>query len=338
MIVRNNIPATKFNSFGITQNISNFIEIVDIEDYRHLPFGKGIQFSVLGGGSNVLFTEDIKEAVLLISNKGIEIKLDREKYVLIEFSAGELWHDAVLWSVENNYGGIENLSLIPGKCGAAPIQNIGAYGVELKDVLQAVDAINKRTGLSHTFHYSELDLGYRNSIFKNEWKDKYIITSITLRLTKLGHHVINSSYGSIKKELEKSGISEPTISDINKVVTHIRQTKLPSPSEIGNAGSFFKNPIIPINKFNLLKQKFTDIPSYATDDPNYIKVPAGWLIDRAGWKGKVIGNTGTYNNQALVLVNHGGATGKEIYNLSSDIINDIDNKYGIILEREVNVW
>jgi UDP-N-acetylmuramate dehydrogenase len=255
---------------------------------------------------------------------------------LVKFSAGENWHDAVMWAVENNYGGIENLSLIPGKCGAAPMQNIGAYGIEIKDVLLAVYAFDTEKKQEFIFHNHECGFGYRTSNFKTIWKDKFIITEIVLKLTKPGYHIIDKSYGAIQSELDARGIGSPSIKDLSDVVIHIRQSKLPDPQELGNAGSFFKNPVISTSKFEALKSSFPEMPHYPAQDK--IKLPAGWLIDQCGWKGITEGQVGTYKHQALVLVNHGQASGEDVLNFSKKINASVEEKFGVELEMEVNVW
>ncbi len=338
MNITNNISSVPYNTFGLEVNISTLIELNSKEDFSSLhTVLQGKEYHILGGGSNVLLLNDVTAPVLHINTKGLEVIKESDDYVLVKMQAGESWHEAVLWAVAHNYGGIENLSLIPGKCGAAPMQNIGAYGVEVKDVLHAVTAYKLEDGYEYTFHNEECEFGYRTSNFKTIWKDKFIITSIILRLSKEGHHTLNTSYGAIEKELADRGIVQPTISDLSEVVIAIRQSKLPYPEEVGNAGSFFKNPIISMSLYEELVSEYPHMPSYPIDAAS-VKVPAGWLIDQCGWKGKVIGQTGTYKNQALVLVNHGGASGKEIYALSEDIKISVRQKFKIDLEREVNVW
>jgi len=243
-------------------------------------------------------------------------------------------HDFVLFAIKNNLGGIENMSLIPGSVGAAPMQNIGAYGAEIKDVFISLEAYEIATGKLKTFSHAECDFGYRESVFKRALKGKFIITSMTLKLTK--QTVLNTSYGAIETRLNEMGISQPSIKDVSDAVIYIRQTKLPDPKEIGNSGSFFKNPVIGKEQFKKLKSRFPDVANYPVDE-DHVKIAAGWLIDRAGWKGKTIGNYGVHKNQALVLVNYGGAKGQDIYQLSEDIMTSIKEIYGIELEREVNI-
>jgi UDP-N-acetylmuramate dehydrogenase len=336
VIITNNVSAQSLTTFGIDVVLDTLIQINNEEDFYYLDQWKDSEIKILGGGSNVLLTQDIHIPVFNINNKGYHILKDSDDYVLVNIAAGETWHDAVLWAVDNGYGGIENLSLIPGKCGAAPIQNIGAYGIEIKDVLHTVKAYDREHGVIKFFHNQECDFGYRTSNFKTKWKDKYVITDIILQLTKPNHHKINTSYGAISSELGNRGIVNPTIKDVSDVVTHIRESKLPDPKVVGNAGSFFKNPIISNEDFFKLQSSYPDMPNYPAGDD--IKLAAGWLIDQCGWRGRVIGNTGTYKNQALVIVNHGGATGLEISAVAQAIQQDVLDKFGVRIEPEVNVW
>lgn len=336
MVILNNISAASYTTFGTDVNIDTLISIEDSEDYYYLEDLATANYKVIGGGSNILCTQDISDPLLIINTVGKEIVKEGEDYLLVKFAAGESWHDAVMWAVENNYGGIENLSLIPGKCGAAPIQNIGAYGVEIKNVLHTVKAYDRKSGVIKSFHNQECHFGYRSSNFKTTWKDQYIITDIILRLTRPNHHIKNTSYGAITKELEKQNITQPTIQDVSDAVIRIRQSKLPDPAKIGNAGSFFKNPIVDIDIYKRLSADYPDMPHYPAGSD--VKLAAGWLIDQCGWKGKRVGNTGTYTNQALVLVNHGNATGHEVMEVAHDIISDVNEKFGIEIEPEVNVW
>jgi len=288
---------------------------------------------IIGGGSNVLFTEDYDGLVIKISVKGIESQADGEN-ILVNAGAGEVWNDLVSYCVENNFAGVENLSLIPGTVGASPIQNIGAYGVELKDVFESCTAFEIKTGEIKIFNFSDCHFGYRESVFKGELKGQYIITSVTFRLTSQPN--INTAYGAIETELQNRGVTNPTIADVSSAVSHIRVSKLPDPSTIGNAGSFFKNPVIEKHEFANVVAKHPDVVHYPTADGN-VKLAAGWLIEQCGYKGKIEGNTGTWKNQALVLVNHGGATGTEVYNFSAQIIDSVKSTFGVTLEREVNI-
>ncbi len=336
MVIKNNISSLPYNTFGLDVEIGTMIQIDSVADLDELYPHLSSDYKVMGGGSNILLTEDISTPLIYVNNRGLEVIKEEEDYVLVRAAAGEDWHQVVLWAVEHNYGGIENLSLIPGKCGAAPMQNIGAYGVELDQVLQVVEAYDLGQGVQMSFHTQECGLGYRTSHFKNIWKDKYIITSIILRLTKEGHHHINTSYGAISSELAIRGITSPTIKDVSDTVIHIRQSKLPNPKVIGNAGSFFKNPIVTKEESDRLLSLYPDMPHYPFGDQ--IKLAAGWLIDQCGWKGKVVGHSGTYKNQALVLVHHGGGHGREVLDVAKAIQQDVKEKYGVELEAEVNVW
>jgi UDP-N-acetylmuramate dehydrogenase len=288
---------------------------------------------VLGGGSNLLLLNDFDGLVIRINIRGIEHRISKND-VFIEAGAGEVWNDLVNFCILRGYAGIENLSLIPGSVGASPIQNIGAYGVELKDVFHSCNAFDLPTGIFKTFSKEDCRFGYRESIFKNELKDQYIIVSVKFHLSLIQN--FNLKYGVIEQELANRGITTPTLKDVSQVVSHIRVSKLPDPSTIGNAGSFFKNPVIDAEQFSYIESKFPEVIHYPATD-GHIKLAAGWLIEQCGWKGKVTGNTGTWKNQALVLVNHGGATGEEIYAFSSQIIDSVYTKFGVTLQREVNI-
>ena len=338
MIVSNNISSRGMNTFGIDVNLSTVISLEHRDDLLALaPYLQEKEISILGGGSNVLLTQDIRQPVLLVNTQGKQVVLERETYDLIKVEAGENWHNLVLWAVEQGYGGIENLALIPGKCGAGPMQNIGAYGVEIKDVLHSVSAYNLKEGKIYTFHNTECGFGYRTSHFKTKWKDQFIILDIILRLAKPGHHLTNLSYGAIAQTLNERGVKEAGIKEVAETVIAIRQAKLPNPSEVGNAGSFFKNPVVDKSILKTIQKAQPEAPHYPVDDSR-VKLPAGWLIDQCGWKGKQVGQTGTYKNQALVLVNHGSASGSEVYALSEEIQQSVHRRYNILLEREVNVW
>lgn len=335
MEFQSNFSLKNYNTFGIEVKAKKFISVNTIPELIEvLRIEKSV--FLLSGGSNMLLTKDIEQTVVHINLKGISILDETDKGVLVEVAAGENWHDFVQWSVERNYGGIENLSLIPGNVGTCPIQNIGAYGVEVKDVIESVNALEIATGISKTFSNDECKFGYRNSIFKNEAKGKYVITGVTFRLTTI-HHKLNTSYGAIESELNKNGIQHPSLKDISNSVIAIRSSKLPDPKNIGNSGSFFKNPVISISHFETLQVSYPEIPSYPVDAEN-VKVPAGWLIEQSGFKGKRFGDAGVHTKQALVLVNYGNATGEEIYNLANKIQQTIFEKFGISLEIEVNVY
>jgi UDP-N-acetylmuramate dehydrogenase len=325
-----------YNTFGIDIKAKEFISVssltelqIVLEKYQHE------EIFVLGGGSNMLLTQDIQKPVVHVNLKGIQIIKQDENHVWVEAQAGENWHQFVLWTLRNDFGGIENLSLIPGNIGSSPIQNIGAYGVELKDVFDSCKTINIKTQEIKTFTLSECKFGYRESVFKNSEKGKYIILSVTLKLTKKDHK-ISTSYGVISNELQKMGITHPTIQDVSKAVISIRQSKLPDPKEIGNSGSFFKNPIVSKEIFNKAQKQYPEMPFYEVSE-NEIKIPAGWLIETAGFKGKRFGDAGVHQQQALVLVNYGNATGMEIYNLAKIIQKTILDKFGIEIETEVNI-
>jgi len=282
MIVTNGQSSKTYNTFGISVQLSTLVEINHKEELELISKRLQTQsYKILGGGSNILLTQDVQDPVLHMNTKGIEIIKDSEDYVLVRLAAGEVWHEVVMWAVQHGYGGIENLALIPGKCGAAPMQNIGAYGVEIKDVLHAVSAFNLAQGKEYVFHKEECEFGYRTSNFKTKWKGQYIITDIILRLTKPGYHQLNTSYGAIQKELEAQSLTAPTIKDVSDTVIAIRQSKLPNPSEIGNAGSFFKNPVIAKTQFDDLAMANPAMPSYPVDEA-LIKIPAAWLIDQCG--------------------------------------------------------
>lgn len=327
-----------FNTFGIDATAHYFMEVDSISALQNalqLPEIQGLPLLVLGGGSNLLLTRNFEGFALKISLKGIELLHEDEQCYYVRAGAGENWHGFVQHCIANGWAGVENLSLIPGTVGAAPMQNIGAYGVELKDVFYELQALAIAEGSLHTFLHSDCRFGYRESVFKHEAKGKYIITSVTFRLRKTPQ--INVSYGAIRQTLEAMGISSPTIADVSRAVIHIRQSKLPDPTQLGNAGSFFKNPEIPKAQYDELKTRYPDLPAYPTDHPDRIKVAAGWLIEQCGWKGKRVGNTGAHKDQALVLVNYGGASGAEIWQLAQQIQASVAERFGVQLQPEVNV-
>jgi len=334
MKLEHNISLKNFNTFGIDVLAKSYASITSNSELKELLHLKKDIF-ILSGGSNLLLTKDIDQLVVHINTKGIEVQEIDENKVLVSVQAGENWHDFVLWCISKNYGGLENLSLIPGNVGTSPIQNIGAYGVEVKDTIFEVEALEIETGATKVFKNKDCDFGYRNSIFKNKLKGQFIITRVSFKLTK-NKHLLKFSYGAIQHELDSKGITTPGIKDISDAVVKIRNSKLPNPKEIGNSGSFFKNPIISIQDYTKLKDKYPDIPSYKVSD-KAVKVPAGWLIEQSGFKGKRIGETGAHKNQALVLVNYGNATGSEIYTLAKGIQKTIQKKFNIELDIEVNV-
>ncbi|WP_282121690.1 UDP-N-acetylmuramate dehydrogenase [Algibacter mikhailovii] len=336
MQIQNNISLKPYNTFGIDTNAKYFTVASNIAELQNIltltDYPKKL---ILGGGSNILFTKDFEGLVILNEIKGKEVIFEDENFAYIKCNAGENWHEFVMWCIDNDYGGLENLSLIPGNVGTAPIQNIGAYGVEIKDVFESCDAISITTGTLETFTKSKCNFGYRNSIFKQELKGQYVITSVTFKLTKR-HHKLHVNYGAISSELDKNEIEHPSIKDISKAVINIRESKLPNPKEIGNSGSFFKNPVIPKTHFEVLHKNFKDIPSYPVSDTE-VKVPAGWLIEKSGFKGKTFNNYGVHKKQALVLVNYGGAKGLDILNLSKLIQKTVKLLFGITIEAEVNI-
>ncbi len=334
-MIQESVSLKPYNTFGIDVNAKRFAQFSSIAELRDvLAELKGDQLLVIGGGSNLLLTKDFDGLVVRNQIKGIEVIKETDEHVWVRAGAGEVWHDFVVKCIQMGYGGVENLSLIPGNVGASPMQNIGAYGVEIKDVFDSLEAYHLKTGKLETFDADACDFGYRESVFKRSLKGEYIICSVTYRLDK--NPTINTSYGAIKQELQALKVSNPTIKDVSQAVINIRSRKLPNPEVIGNAGSFFKNPVVDKDLFEEIKSDFEEVPNYPAPD-NKVKLAAGWLIEKAGWKGKHIGNYGVHKNQALVLVNYGGASGSEIYDLSESIINDVEAKFGIRLEREVNI-
>ena len=336
MNISNNISLKSFNTFGIEAFAKQFVNITSTEELLEVLESK--QFPdkfILGGGSNMLLTQDIDALVIHINTKGKDIIREENDHVYVKIQAGENWHEFVLWCIDNGFGGVENLSLIPGNVGTSPIQNIGAYGVELKDVFVECEAINVDDFTINTFQKEDCNFGYRNSIFKHEEKGKYIITNVTFKLTK-ANHKLNTSYGAISSELNEKNINLPTIKNVSDAVINIRQSKLPDPKEIGNSGSFFKNPVITLEIFEKLQANFPEIPSYVVSE-NERKIPAGWLIEEAGFKGKRFGDYGVHKKQALVLVNYGSAKGSDILKLSKLIQKTIKRIFNITLEAEVNV-
>ncbi len=334
--IQENVSLKNFNTFGVEANARYFVEINHRDELTELfmdPQWRQTEALVLGGGSNMLLVNDFGGLVIRINIRGIEHRISHQD-VFIEAGAGEVWNDLVNFCVIRNYAGLENLSLIPGSVGASPIQNIGAYGVELQDVFHSCCAFEVASGAFKTFNKADCKFGYRESVFKSELKGKYIIVSVKLHLSLVPN--FNLSYGAIEQELAARGITEPTIKDVSQVVSHIRVSKLPDPTTIGNAGSFFKNPVIGTEQFKTLQTNFPGVVHYPAHN-GHVKLAAGWLIEQCGWKGKVVGHTGTWKNQALVLVNHGGATGEEVYSLSSQIIDSVYTKFGVSLQREVNI-
>jgi UDP-N-acetylmuramate dehydrogenase len=333
-----NFSLKPYNTFGVEANTRYFAEVNSaeelVETLKHSNTQK-LPLLFLGGGSNILLTKDFEGLAIQLHLKGISEEIINDNEILVTAQAGENWHEFVMFCLNKNYGGLENLSLIPGNVGTSPMQNIGAYGTEIKDVFVECKVLNLETLEVETLNAEQCRFGYRDSIFKQEGKGKYVILEVTFKLTR-ENHLIKTEYGAIQSELEKLGIENPTIQDISKAVINIRQSKLPDPKVIGNAGSFFKNPTIPIAQFEELKQKFENIQGYPNGDS--MKVPAGWLIEQCGWKGKQIGNVASHKLQSLVIINAtGNATGKEIFDFSTMIIDSVKDKFGIELEREVNI-
>lgn len=337
MIIHENYSLKKLNTFGIDASAHYFTELSSLEEIREILSQKTfatIPKLILGGGSNLLFTKNFDGIVIKNNLKGIELINEDADYYFIKAGAGEKWHEFVMHCIANNYAGLENLSLIPGNVGAGPMQNIGAYGVEIKDHFYELEAMHIADKTIHTFRNEDCRFGYRESIFKHELKNQYIITSVTFKLLK--KPVFNTKYGAIEKELEEMGIKELSIQAISKAVCNIRSSKLPNPAEIGNAGSFFKNPEVVRSKYEFLKNQFPTIVGYDLENGN-VKLAAGWLVEQCGWKGKIIGDAGVHKLQALVLVNYGNAKGNEIYDFSQKIMDSVKDKFGVQLEREVNI-
>jgi len=334
-----NISLKPYNTFRIDAKAKYFAafrnagelreQIALINAKRHAP-----ELMILGGGSNILFTKDFDGYVLKNEVKGIDTVHEDADHVYLRAGAGENWHGFVKHCIERNLGGVENLSLIPGNVGASPMQNIGAYGVEVKEVFYDLEALHLNEGSIHTLSLNDCGFGYRDSIFKKKYKDQFAILSVTYRLNK--YQKFNTSYGAIEQELEKMGVQQLSIAAISQAVINIRSSKLPDPAEIGNAGSFFKNPMIHQSQFDQLKNEFPSIVGYKAAD-GMVKLAAGWLIEQCGWKGIRKGDAGCHAKQALVLVNYGSATGKEVYDLSQEILESVLQKFNVTLEREVNI-
>ena len=333
-MIQTNKNLKEYNTFGISVKAEMFAVFSSIEELKQiLSLRNDKKLLVLGGGSNLLLTKDFDGLVIKNEIKRFEVIEETASEVIVESGAGENWHEFVLNCIDKGFGGIENLSLIPGSVGASPMQNIGAYGVEIKDVFESLSAYHIASGEIHYFDKKKCEFGYRESIFKNKVKGEYIILTVTFRLTK--NPTINSSYGAINEQLKVMGIQVPTIKELSDAVIAIRQSKLPDPKIIGNAGSFFKNPTVEITLLEQIQKNYPDIPNYPAE--NKRKLAAGWLIEKAGWKGRTFDNYGVHKLQALVLVNYGNCTGQEIFDLSSQIIQDVFEKFGVLLEREVNI-
>ncbi|WP_158961296.1 UDP-N-acetylmuramate dehydrogenase [Myroides fluvii] len=336
-MIQENISLKPFNTFGLDVQAKRFAQVSSLSALQHLiqSFPNEPYF-VLSGGSNMLLTHDIEQLVIKLNIKGIRIVEENEDFVWVESQASEIWHDFVLWTLERDYGGLENLSLIPGHVGTTPVQNIGAYGVEIKDTMVSCKALNIKTLEVEEFANVDCQFDYRESIFKKTAKDQYIIISVIYRLTKR-NHVLHTNYGIIHSELEKMGITTPTIQDISRAVIAIRSSKLPNPAEIGNSGSFFKNPIVSKSLFDNLQKKYATMPFYLVDEEQ-VKIPAGWLIETSGYKGYRIGDAGVHSKQALVLVNYGNAQGIELKKLAETIQQEVFAIFSIHLEAEVNIF
>jgi UDP-N-acetylmuramate dehydrogenase len=322
------------NTFAVDCSARLFAVFSTVDQLqRLLPNSEG-PLLVLGGGSNILLTKDFPGTVLKNKITGIEVVSETKNHTIVRVGGGEVWHDFVLWSIANNLGGIENLSLIPGSVGAAPMQNIGAYGIEIESVFEQLEAVSVDTLETKTFNKEDCHFSYRNSIFKGELRGEFIITRVYFCLNKTSR--FNTSYGAIEKELENMGCDTLTLENISNAVINIRQRRLPDPKVLGNSGSFFKNPVISLSQFTDLQSQYPHIVGYPVSETE-IKVPAGWLIDQAGWKGYRKGDAGIHKNHALVLVNHGSATGSELVQLSKEIQHSVQKKFGIMLENEVNI-
>lgn len=335
MQIKENISLRPYNTFSIDAKARYFSTFSNEDElYELSTHDSRLTTFILGGGSNILFTKDFEGLVLKNEVKGIEVVHEDPEYVYVKAGAGENWHQFVLHSIAHNWAGIENLSLIPGNMGAAPIQNIGAYGVELDDVFLSLEAFHLYDKKLYTFTRADCEFSYRDSIFKSKYKSEFAILSVTLQLKK--HPVYHTSYGAINEELEKMGVKELSIKAISQAVINIRSSKLPDPKEIPNAGSFFKNPEVSITKHEELKSKFPDIVAYPLTKLA-VKLAAAWMIEQCGWKGYRKSDAGCHAKQALVLVNYGNATGKEIFDLGEEILQSVNKKFGVLLEREVNI-
>ncbi|HEY4967098.1 MAG TPA: UDP-N-acetylmuramate dehydrogenase [Puia sp.] len=334
MLTQKNISLLPYNSFHLDVNAAEFVSIETVNQLQEL-LSQQTPALILGGGSNLLLTRNVDGLVVKIDIRGIDEVKEDNTHIYVRAGAGENWHEFVMYTMKRNWGGLENLSLIPGNVGAAPIQNIGAYGVELKDCFYELEAYDRTEKKVFAFGVNDCRFGYRDSIFKSAEKGRYIILNVTFILRKTP--ILHTSYGAIRDELKKMGIQSPTIQDVSKAVIAIRRSKLPDPAEIGNAGSFFKNPVVDQAKFQSLSSKYTDMPAYPHEDQS-VKLAAGWLIEQCGWKGYRKGDAGVHKDQALVLVNYGKATGREILELSLKIQSSVLKKFGVQLEEEVNIY
>lgn len=337
MEIKKDFSLKLHNTFGLDVKAKQYIAVTSTEEIKHiLKRFYASELFILSGGSNILLTKDLEKTVVHLQSQGKELIEENENQVRIRVQAGENWHQFVLWCIEQNYGGLENLSLIPGCVGTSPIQNIGAYGVELKDVFHSCKAIHVQSVNEEEFTKADCQFGYRNSIFKNKVKGQYIITSVDFLLTKKNHQ-LKTGYGAIQEELSKPAYhGEVSIKTISEAVIAIRKSKLPNPKEIGNSGSFFKNPIVDLSYLAFIQKKYPEVPFYQIDDKQ-VKIPAGWLIEKAGFKGMRNNDAGVHQKQALVLVNYGNATGQEILNIAHQIQKTIQKEFNIQLEAEVNI-
>lgn len=336
MTIQEHVSLKPYNTFGIDVTARYFVEVKTEEELVELCKSNALKdkpLLILGGGSNLLFTQDFDGIVVKNSIQGFA-STEVDTSIHVTAGAGMVWHELVTTTLDKGINGLENLSLIPGTVGAAPVQNIGAYGVELKDVFLELHAVEIETGTLRVFSYDECSFDYRYSVFKGPLKGKYIISKVSFKLRNTEE--VNISYGAIGATLNEWGISRPTPKDVSRVVIHIRQSKLPDPSKIGNAGSFFKNPVILKDQYDRLKNEFAEIPGYPQPN-NHVKVPAAWLIEQNGWKGKTLGNIGVNPKQPLVLVNYGGGTGEELKQLAYSILESVKERFGIELEPEVNI-
>ena len=336
MQIHANFPLLAYNTFGIAAQAEQFVSVETVDELRQVFIEYPAQSKfILGGGSNMLLTKNIEALVVHLNIKGKEVVSETAEEVIVRGMAGENWHEFVLWTLSQNYGGLENMSLIPGNVGTTPVQNIGAYGKEIKDNFVSCIAFDRSTHELKTFNRYDCAFGYRESIFKNTVKDHYIIVSVDFCLQKTNHQ-INTAYGDIQSELAENQIINPSIQDVSKAVIAIRQRKLPDPKELGNSGSFFKNPVLTKTDFAPIHQKFPEM-KYFEVSPTEVKVPAGWLIEQCGYKGKRFGDAGIHKNQALVLVNYGKATGQEILEVAQKIQATVLETFGISIEAEVNI-
>lgn len=336
MQVQSNVSLRHLNTFGLDADARFFANVQSVQELTSIlldPAWKDTPKFILGGGSNILLTRDIEALVIHPDIRGVENVFENEEIVSLKVGAGEVWHEFVMYCVGRGYGGIENLSLIPGTVGAAPMQNIGAYGVEIRNVIESVEAVRIDDGERKVFSNAECEFGYRESIFKRGLKNQFVITGATFTLSK--KPVLHMGYGDVQKVLQEMNATDPTIRDVSEAIIRIRQSKLPDPAEIGNAGSFFKNPEVPVTQFDKLRETFPEVPGYVVDAET-VKIPAGWLIEKAGWKGYREGEIGVHARQALVLVNYGGGSGAQIKELSEKIQQSVADKFGVRLSAEVN--